>query len=295
MLIPPDIRARIRTLRFTSPLIANGSAVGQHLGRHRGSGLEFEQYRAYEPGDEPRRVDWKLYARSDRFFVREATKDSPLTVWVIIDATASMAQADTRRPDYSKFAAAKLLAACLVEIACMQGEPVGMIGIGHTLQFVPPGAGTRQRDRLFAALDSLSCGGAWPPESRLQPLWQRTALDSLIVIISDGFDDSLPIMVERLAAARRQVLSLGVLSCDEREFPFEGGFIFSDPETGEECRIDGAAARADFLARFANARRALAERLARSGVRHVEHFLDEPADLPLRRLLAAQSRGRRTG
>jgi uncharacterized protein (DUF58 family) len=278
-----------------SPLTANGSGMGQHLGRHRGSGLEFEQYRAYEPGDEPRRVDWKLYGRSDRFFVREATKDSPLTVWVLVDTTASMAQADTRRPNYSKLNAAKLLAACLAEIAVMQGEPVGMIGIGGALQLVPPSTGTRQRDRVFVALDALCCDGAWPTETRLQPLWQRIALDSLIVIISDGFDASLPIMVERLAAARRQVLSLGVMSCDEREFPFQGGFIFRDPETGEQCRTDGEAARADFLGRFAQARRELAARLARSGVRHVEHFLDEPADLPLRRLLAADSRGRSTG
>jgi uncharacterized protein (DUF58 family) len=294
MLIPPDIRARIRGLRFVSPLIANGTGMGQHLGRHRGSGLEFEQYRAYEPGDEPRRVDWKLYGRSDRFFVREATQDSPLTVWVLVDATASMAQTDVRRPDYSKLKAAKLLAACLTEIAVMQGEPVGMIGIGGALQLVPPNTGARQRDRLFGALDGLSCDGAWPTETRLQPLWERIALNSLILIISDGFDASLPIMVERLAAARRQVLSLGVLSCDEREFPFKGGFIFCDPETGEECRIDGEAARADFLGRFARSRRELAARLARSGVRHVEHFLDEPADLPLRRLLAADSR-RRSG
>ncbi len=268
-----------------SPLVANGTGLGQHLGRHRGSGLEFEQYRAYEPGDEPRRVDWKLYGRSDRFFVREATTDSPLTVWVLVDATASMAQADNRRPGYSKFTEAKLLAACLAEIAIMQGEPVGLIGVGGALQLVPPSTGTRQRDRLFVALDGLSCDGAWPSESRLRPLWELIALDSLIVVISDGFDTSLPIVVERLAAASRQVLSLGVLSCDEREFPFEGGFIFSDPETGEECRVDAEAARADFLGRFTQSRRDLAARLARSGVRHVEHYLDEPADLPLRRLL----------
>lgn len=286
MLIPPDIRARIRGLRFTSPLVANGNGVGQHLGRHRGSGVEFEQYRAYEPGDEPRRVDWKLYGRSDRFFVREATKENPLTVWLLVDATVSMAQADTNRPNYSKLVAAKLLAACLAEIGVAQGEPVGMFGIGSGLDFVPPSTGTRHRDRLFAALDGLVSRGAWPAETRLQPLWERISPDSLIVIISDGFDSALPIMVERLAATRRQVFSLGILSCDERDFPFEGGFIFRDPESGEECRIDGAAARADFLSRFAGARADLVARLAQSGVRHIEHYLDEPADLPLRRLLA---------
>jgi uncharacterized protein (DUF58 family) len=288
MLIPPDLRARLRGLRFVSPLVANGAGVGQHAGRHRGAALEFEQYRAYEPGDEPRRVDWKLYGRSDRFFVREAVRDSPLTVWLLIDATESMAQADAERPDYSKFAAAKLLAACLSEIAVMQGEPCGLLALSAAgVQLVPPGVGTRHHDRLLVALDRLTCAGAWPGESSLSPVWERIALDSLVVILSDGFDPALPVLVGRLAAARRQVLSLGLVSCEERDFPFTGGFIFRDPETGEECRVDGEAARDDFLSRFAHARTELMQRLAHSGVRHVEHVLDEPPDLALRRLLSA--------
>jgi uncharacterized protein (DUF58 family) len=286
MVIPPEVRARLRALRFVSPWSAGGSGLGQHLGRHQGAGVEFEQYRAYEPGDELRRIDWKLYGRSDRFFVREATRDSPLTVWVMIDGTASMAQTDARRPDYSKFAAAKLLAACLADVAVMQGEPIGLIGVGTSAQLIAPGTGTRHFDRLLVALDRWTCGGSWPSEASLQPLWQRIALDSVIVVISDGFDSALPSMVKRLASARRHVLSLGVLSCEERDFPFSGGFIFRDPESGEECRVDGEAARTDFLRRFAQARTELIQSLSRSGVRHVEHYLDETADLPLRRLLA---------
>ena len=79
-----------------------------HASRSRGAGLEFAQYRGYEPGDEPRRIDWKLFARSDRYFVREAERDSPLTLWIVIDASASMALADRARPDFSKLEAAKL-------------------------------------------------------------------------------------------------------------------------------------------------------------------------------------------
>ena len=69
--------------------------------------MEFAQYRAYEPGDEPRQIDWKLYARSDKFFVREAERDSPLTAWVVLDATASMAQTDAARPGWSGINAVK--------------------------------------------------------------------------------------------------------------------------------------------------------------------------------------------
>ena len=101
-LIPADIRARLKYLRLRARHGAGGDGLGQHASRSRGAGLEFAQYRAYEPGDEPRRIDWKLYARSDRYFVRESERDSPLTLWLIIDASASMAQADTSRPSWRR-------------------------------------------------------------------------------------------------------------------------------------------------------------------------------------------------
>ena len=112
-LIPADVRARLKNLRLRARHGAGGDGLGQHQSRSRGAGLEFAQYRAYEPGDEPRRIDWKLYARSDRFFVRESERDSPLTLWLVIDASASMAQADTARRDWRKLDAAKTIAACV--------------------------------------------------------------------------------------------------------------------------------------------------------------------------------------
>lgn len=294
-MIPPEVRARLRGLRFDSAFPASGLGLGQHLGRSRGAGVEFEQYRAYEHGDEPRRVDWKLYGRSDRFFVRDATRESPRNVWVLIDATASMAQADALRPAYSKLAAAKLLGACLAEIAAAQGDSLGLIGIGGAgLQLVPAGVGNRHRDRLLLALERLSCGGVWPAApATLRPVWERIEGDSTVVMLTDGFDDALPELALRLAAARRHVLSLGLVSCEERDFPFEGGFVFRDPESGAECRVDAAAARADYLARFTRARAELARRLAQGGIRHIDHCLDEAPDVPLRRLLSGGAAGGR--
>jgi uncharacterized protein (DUF58 family) len=284
--IPADVRARLRGLNFRSRFAANGAGVGLHAGRSRGAGLEFAQYRAYEPGDEPRRVDWKLYARSDRFFVRDATRDSPLTVWALIDASASMAQADAARPQYSKLEAAKVLAACVAEIALQQGDDCGLMTLsGNDVRILAPGAGTRHRDRLLLDLRDIECTGSWPDASGLAPAAERLAAGSLVVIVSDGFDAALPAFAGRLAAARRQVLSLGLVSCEERDFPFTGGCVFRDPETGQERSVDAAAARDGFLARFRRARAALIENLENGGVRHVDHVLDEPPDAPLRRLL----------
>jgi uncharacterized protein (DUF58 family) len=287
VLIPADLRTRLRGLRFAALQPAVGLGLGQHRGRSRGAGLEFEQYRAYEPGDEPRRVDWKLYARADRFFVREAARDSPLAIWVLLDASASMTQADAARPAYSKFAAAKLLAACLAEVATLQGDRLGLASLSSAgLEVAPSGSGARHRDRLWLALEPLRPQGAWPSEAQLAPLWERIAPGTLVVLISDGLDAALPVFAARLAAARRQVLSLGLVSCEERDFPFTGGYVFVDPETGAECRSDGVAARMEFLARFTAARRQLARQFARCGISHVDHCLDEAPDVPLRRLLA---------
>src|SRR5690606_13569824 len=125
----PELRARLRDLRLAARSAAGASGLGMHASRSRGAGLEFAQYRGYEPGDEPRRIDWKLHARSDRYFVRESERDSPLRVWLVIDATASMTHADARRADYSKLDAARLIAACVIELAMRQGDRCGLIGL----------------------------------------------------------------------------------------------------------------------------------------------------------------------
>jgi uncharacterized protein (DUF58 family) len=286
--IPAVVRARLRSLRLRTRLEARGAGIGQHAGRSRGAGLEFAQYRAYGDGDEPRRVDWKLYARSDRYFVRDALRDDPLTVWLLLDASASMEQADRLRPHYRKIDAARELAACVAEIALQLGDAFGLAGLSDAgLQLLPPGAGRRQRDRLWLELHALRCGGAVPPEAALRPLWGRIEAGALVLLISDDFDETLLEYVERLAGAGREVVSIGVLSAEERDFPFSGGHRFREPESGAEVHLEARGAEDEFLPRFRAARNALARRLAAGGIRHVDYVIDQPLDAPLQHLFRA--------
>lgn len=286
-LLPADVRARLRALAI-APRSATGlHGFGQHASRSRGSGLEFAQYRAYEPGDEPRLVDWKLYARSDRYFVREAERDSPLTLWLLVDATASMAQQDDARPGWSRLDAACGIAMAAIEVALRQGDRFGLATFGGgALRVHGADAGARQRDRCLLALRALDAGGGWPAETALQPLWDRISAGSLLLVLSDGFDDAGLQMAERFAAARREVVGIRVLTVGERDFPFRGGHRFEDPESGEALLGDAEAIRAGFLQRFGDARVAQRTRLAASGIRQVDHVLDEPLDAPLRALFA---------
>jgi uncharacterized protein (DUF58 family) len=284
-LIPADVRARLKGLRLHARSISGAQGIGQHQSRSRGAGLEFAQYRAYEPGDEPRQIDWKLYARSDKFFVRESERDSPLIVWVLIDATASMAQGDAKRPGWSRLQAAKAQAACVIELALRQGDRFGIIAVNDGgLTLVNAGNGTRHRDACLLALSRVQAQGGWPNEAQCRPIWERIGAQSLVLVLSDDFEEGCVALAERLAKARREVLNIQILTAEERDFPFQGGHRFVDAESGQELLTDAEATRAGFIARFAAARRALAARLAASGIVHIEYFLDQPLDTPLRRL-----------
>ncbi len=286
-LIPADVRSRLRSLRLWPQRASGNRGIGAHASRSRGAGLEFAQYRAYEPGDEPRQIDWKLYARSDRFFVRESERESPITVWLLLDATASMGQADQLRPDWTRLHAAKALTACVAELALQQGDAFGLVAIhGDGLQLLPAGNGLRQRDRLHLQLHALHARGQWPEPQRLAPIWERIASNDMVVMIGDGFDDAAIALAERLANAGRDVVHLQLLTVEERDFPFRDGHRFREPETGEELLADGPAVRAGYLQRMAEARRRLDARLQAAGIRHDTAFLDEPIDAPLQRLFA---------
>jgi uncharacterized protein (DUF58 family) len=284
-LIPADLRAQLRRLQLRSRSGVHGAGSGRQQSRERGAGMEFLQYRPYQPGDEPRQIDWRLYARSDRAYVREAERDSPLALWLLIDASASMAQADAARPDYSRLQAARILSACLIELALAGGDrfTLAILRDGG-LQLHSLAGGPRQRDRCLLALAQLEASGGVPPTDACEPLWARTQPGHLIVCLSDGFDPALLELERRLAGAGRELIDLQLLTAEERDFPYRDGHRFIDPETGATLDADGPAARADFLASFEAAQKERRDSLSALGVRCLRQYLDQPLIGSLRQL-----------
>jgi hypothetical protein len=152
------------------------------------------------------------------------------------------------------------------------------------LQVVNAGFGPRHRDHCLMALNTLKAEGAWPTEAQCRPIWERIGANSLVILLSDDFDEGAVNLAERLSAARRDVLSIQILTTEERDFPFAGGYRFRDAEAGRELLTDGKDSRAEFISTFSRARKDLAARFASSGITHVEYVLDQPVDAPLRRL-----------
>ena len=289
-LIPPDVRSRLKALRLITRRAVGSHGLGLHQSHSRGAGLEFAQYRAYERGDELRQIDWKLYARSDKFFVREAERESPVAVWILMDASASMGQSDEGRAEgnTTRFDAAKSLTAALAELAMQQGDRFGWMALSDQgLRLLPPATGLRQRNRLTLELLPLKPAGGFAREDQLSHVWERIGAHDLVVILSDCFDPGVVDLAETLAAAGREVLVVEMLTVGEKDFAFTGGYRFRDPETGEELLGDAPALRAEFLRRFGEARAELHARLDAVGIRRAEHVLGQPVDLPLRRLFGA--------
>ncbi len=217
--------------------------------------------------------------------MRESERESPITVWLLLDATASAGQADRAAPQRTRLDHMRGVAACLVELALQQGDRFGLLAInGDGLQLVPAANGARQRDRVYLQSQALQARGGWPAPDRLRPLWERVRPGDLLLAIGDGFDEAGIVLLEQLASARREVALLQILTADERDFPFDAGHRFRDPETGEELLGDGVAIRTDYLQRFADARSALQARLQASGIASASGWLDQPLDQPLQAL-----------
>ena len=287
-LIPGDVRHRLKGLTIVARRAIGDRGLGLHASRSRGSGLEFAQYRPYEQGDEPRQIDWKLYGRSDRFFVREAERESPVALWILLDASASMNQADGAG---RRFDAARGLAAALAELALAQGDRFALATLSAAgLDLIPAAAGARQRDRLHLALHALDARDGFPADAMLAPLWDRIGARDMVAILSDWFDPACLDLARKLSAAGREVLAIQILTVTERDFAIEGGYRFRDPETGEELLGDAAALRAEYLARFGAAQADLAATLSAAGIRNARLVLDQPLDTPLQALFGRGAR-----
>ncbi|MEL7447931.1 MAG: DUF58 domain-containing protein [Pseudomonadota bacterium] len=290
--LDPVTLARIRDLKLLARTAIEGSRHGFHTSRQRGAGLEFNQYRQYEHGDDPRQIDWRLYARSDRVFVRQSERESQLDVWFLLDTTASMQQPSGQVADWTRLDYARSLVACLAWAAQTQGDACGLLGINaRGLDFLPARAGPRHLDALLMTLEGLSARGTWPADTALPALWEHLRKPGLVIVVSDFFQagDELEKLVSRLRAARQEVMTLQLVTSDELDFPYTGTVEFIDRETGERVRADARAYRESYRQRITASLTALARAMARLGVVHERLVIEAPLDDAVWRILNYRS------
>lgn len=288
----PRALAALRDLALAARTVVDGLMLGVHGSRRPGAGLEFSQFRSYQPGDDLRRVDWKLYARSDRFFIRESETETSMAVRLILDATASMAQAGDQ--GLSTFDYARFLAGALAVLAHRQGDALGYYALNNrTLDRLQPRREPQQLHRLLHALERLQPAGAWPEWPQVEAALAADPHRGIVVILSDFHERVAEIrrMATRLAANRHEVLVIHLDPVEEAEFPWRGSITFEEWETGRRINLDAAPARERYLAHRAESARRLRRELEDRRIRYERVRTDEPLDSALRRILHPRHAG----
>jgi len=248
MLATAALRAQTADLDLVIRHVLAGLGHGIHAGRERGAGVEFSEYRAYAPGDEWRRVDWKLLARADRYYVREAERDSHVAVWLLLDASASMAEPSRRLPGVDKLGCARTVLACVAAIAQRQGDAFGLVVAGGDRMAVTPAArGPRQMHRVLAQLQRAQAGGGLPDATAVRSSLHFARAPSLVFAVSDALEWPSPLSeaLLRLRAMHHDVRLLCLQTEAEVAGRFAAGTGYRDPETMDAAaglhRYDAAA------------------------------------------------------
>ncbi|MEW6373007.1 MAG: DUF58 domain-containing protein [Pseudomonadota bacterium] len=227
-----------------------GLGQGIHAGRERGAGVEFSEYRAYAPGDEWRRVDWKLLARADRYYVREAERDSHVAVWLVLDASASMMEPSRSIAGLDKLGYARTLLGCVAAIAQRQGDAFGLVVLsGGRAQVVPAARGPRQLQRVLARLNAAKAEGELPDAAVLKSSLRFAQSPALVFAATDFLDFPSPLSeaLLRLRHMRHDVRLACLQTEAECTGSFDSGPAYRDPEQDAGVFRFGADLREGYL------------------------------------------------
>jgi uncharacterized protein (DUF58 family) len=291
----PAQLARLGSLPIQARVIVEGALSGLHRAAVHGSSVEFAEHKEYSPGDELRHVDWKAYAKLDRYYVKQFEQESQLTVYLVLDASASMAFSGG---GIAKLEYGGLLLAALAYLVIQQQDKVGLIACGdRSLEtLVPPRGRTNHFHDLMSVLESILARGAAGDESpaaalaRIAELTRRRR--ALVVLASDLFDpdDETVRALAQLRAQRHDVSVLHLLDPHERGFPYDGLTQFDALETAHKMLVNPAAIRRDYLERMEAFLTRVRGTLTAAGVDY--HLVDtsQPLEQTLLTLLVARSR-----
>jgi len=247
--------AKLATMELRARYVVEGALAGRHRSVRQGHSLEFTGHRSYTPSDEWRHIDWRVFAKTDRWVVREQQEETNLRAVVLMDVSRSMLFAGPRRLPKIQYAA--LLSAALAYLLVHRRESVGLGFFNRGLMsFVPPRGGAEHLSRLFGLLEAVSGDGGTDLGASLEEAGQRLPRRCLVVLVSDFLEppESVLSAVRTLVTRKHEVVALQVLDPAERDLPFEGDFVFEDLETGAVLRANADELRGHY-------RRKMEERL----------------------------------
>jgi uncharacterized protein (DUF58 family) len=244
---PKDL-ARIENLELLASRVVDGLLSGKHRSELKGGSAEFTEHRGYVPGDEIRMIDWKVFGKSDRYFIKQYIEQTCLQVIVVLDGSGSMAFG---LKTGSKFHYARAVAACLTRLVLRQSDSAGFAVLGKTVRnYVPPRANPNHFQPILQLLRVAQPTGETSLAVNLTELARRIKRRGLIVLLSDCFDeiDSLKQAFQFLRARGHEIILLHTMAPEELTFDFGGWSRFECLEVdGRQMTLDPALIRSDYL------------------------------------------------
>lgn len=243
---------RLGLARWPMRRAVHGTRQGAHRSPYTGASAEFAQHREYAVGDELRRVDWRVLARTDRLMVKQYDQETNVRATILVDASASMGYVGKKKGAIRKLTQASRLAAGLAWVLMRQGDGVSLVVGDHQIrQQLPVGSTMGHLQRLLRTLEGLQPHGPSNFAGVIHTLAESAPARGLMILLTDGLEEpaTLQRALHHLHFRNHEVLLLQVLSSDELEFPFQEAHRFRDLEDGlADCDVDPTAIRRQYLA-----------------------------------------------
>lgn len=291
-LLNPSVLAGLGRLDLIARTVVEGFLIGQHRSPYHGLSQEFAEHRPYIAGDELRRIDWRVYARTDRLYVKESEEETNAQVRLLVDVSASL---NYTPRDVSKLDYARYLTAALAYLATRQGDRVGLTCFSDEIQSATPArGGERHLQTILVALERAAARGRTRiGETLLRQAaqWKRRGL---AVLVSDLYDDREEIAgaVTRVRRVGHDVIVFHLLDRTERLLDKRGTYEFRDLETGETVLADADRVRREYVNRLAETRAYFLREFERAGADYAELDTAEPLDKALAIYLRRRKAGR---
>ncbi|KQC01279.1 DUF58 domain-containing protein [Pedobacter sp. Hv1] len=250
-LLDPRILMAIKDLNLSAKATIDGFMSGINKSTVKGQGLEFSQYRSYQPGDDLRSLDWKMFARSDRYYIRESEIETNISVRFLVDASASMNHQDG---EVSKIAYVRYLVASLAYLANLQGDAIGLYVFKNAGIYTMAAKQDFQHlTRLFYQLEQIKPEGTFTKPIHYKEIFAGTQKRELLVFVTDLYQTNNEIfnLLDTLSTLRHEIIVFHVLARNEKELDFKGYTTFEDLETGETIQLDQTKARAAYQEKLA--------------------------------------------
>lgn len=286
----PTILLSLRNLALAAKTTIDGFMTGANKSTIKGSGMEFSQYRSYMPGDDLRWMDWKLYARSDRYYIRESETETNISVRLLVDASASMEHRDGA---YTKMEYARYLAASLAYLANMQGDAVGLYVMREDGIFsLAARQGFQNLNRLFYQLEQAGPAGKFTQPVHYKDIYAGGRTRELLVFITDMYqqDNELYKLLDLLGALRHEIIVLHLMGRNEMTLDYSGYTTLEDLETGDTIKVDTAAVKKDYQTKLTAHLDGIKKELTGRNIDYRLLITDEPVDQALRDYLRARNR-----